>query len=56
MAPAALAGHSVGEPSKGRISIGAALWILSMLRDPDKVGQIQALSEFLRANFDVRGN
>ena len=28
--------------------------ILSMLRDPDKVGQIQALSEFLRANFGVR--
>lgn len=28
--------------------------ILSMLRDEDKVGQIQALSEFLRANFGVR--
>jgi len=28
--------------------------ILSMLRDPDKVGQIQALSEFLRAHFGVR--
>jgi Alpha-amylase/alpha-mannosidase len=28
--------------------------ILVMLRDPDKVGQIQALSEFLRSNFGVR--
>src|SRR5207244_8370097 len=28
--------------------------ILAMLRDPDKVGQIQALSEFLRSNFGVR--
>jgi alpha-amylase len=28
--------------------------ILSMLRDPDKIGQIQALSDFLRANFGVR--
>jgi len=28
--------------------------ILAMLRDEDKVGQIQALSEFLRANFGVR--
>lgn len=28
--------------------------ILAMLRDSDKVGQIQALSEFLRANFGVR--
>jgi hypothetical protein len=28
--------------------------ILSMLPDEDKVGQIQALSEFLRANFGVR--
>ncbi len=28
--------------------------ILPMLRDPDKIGQIQALSEFLRSNFGVR--
>ena len=28
--------------------------ILAMLRDPDKIGQIQALSDFLRSNFGVR--
>ena len=28
--------------------------ILPMLRDPDKIGQIQALSDFLRSNFGVR--
>src|SRR5205807_4101222 len=43
--------------SSGRVEIltgGFYEPILAMLPDEDKVGQIQALTEFLRANFGVR--